>query len=119
VSRSSIVVVAALALVSVSSAFGTVRRPTLKLDSGPPAVLKGSNFTPRSVVRIFVTGQRATTFKVRATARGTFSLAVPYTTSKCNSLIVQAIGVSGERASWGIGTACGEIGGLGLPGVGA
>jgi hypothetical protein len=115
-----VILVAALALVSVSSALGTTRRPTLKLDSGPPAVLKGSNFTARSVVRIFMTGQTATTFKVRATLRGTFVLAVPHTTSRCSSLIVQAIGVNGERASWGIGTTCGgPVGGVEIPGVGA
>lgn len=78
----SLIVVAALALVSVSSAFGTTRRPALRLASGPPAVIRGSNFTPRSVVRIFVTGQAAATFKVRATPRGTFVLAVPHTASR-------------------------------------
>jgi hypothetical protein len=115
----SLIVIAALALVSASNALGTMRRPSLTFDSGPPAVLKGSNFTPRSVVRIFMTGPKGTTLKVRATARGTFRLAVPPTAPRCTALIVQAIGVNGERASWGIGTTCGEIGGLGLPGVGA
>ncbi len=115
----SLILVAVLALVTVSSALGTTRRPTLKLDAGPPAVLKGSNFTPRSLVRIFMPGQQATTFKVRATLRGTFVLAVPHTT-RCNSLIVQAIGVNGERASWGIGTTCGgPVGGVEIPGAGA
>lgn len=116
----SLTLVALLMLVSVANALGTTRRPTLKLDSGPPAVLKGSNFTPRSVVRIFMTGPQATTFKVRATVRGTFALAVPHTAPRCASLIVQAVGVNGERASWGIGTTCGgPSGGVEIPGVGA
>lgn len=100
--RCSVLAFALLATLTAAAAQGASARPTLRLEAGPPALITGAHFTPRSVVRIFVSGPKASTFKVRATAHGTFRLAAP-DVAGCSGFLVQAIGAHGERASVGIG----------------
>jgi hypothetical protein len=100
----------ALVAVSGAGAAGT-SRPSLTLVSGSAPHLRGSHFTPGSVVRIVETGPKVSIFKVRASRAGTFTLAVPQSGEACGTWVVQAIGVHGERASFGLGsTQCGEAG---------
>lgn len=100
----------ALAAVSGAGAAGTAR-PSLMLVSGAVPHLRGSHFTPGSVVRVVETGPKVSIFKVRASRAGTFTLAVPQTSEACRTWVVQAIGLHGERASFGLGsTQCGDAG---------
>jgi hypothetical protein len=101
-----------LALVTAAGAgASTTPRPTLTLVSGSVPYLRGLHFTPGSVVRIVESGPKVAIFKVRAARNGTFKLAVPPSTQTCGSWVVQAIGLHGERASFGLGaTQCGDAG---------
>lgn len=105
-----------LALAVVPGAAAATMKPTLTLVHGTPPHLRGLHFTPGSVVRIVETTSKATFFKVRASRTGTFVLAVPKPSDRCHGWLVQAIGVNGERASFGLGTTqCGDAG-IGDPG---
>jgi hypothetical protein len=106
----AIVSFVALVAASGAGAAGT-SRPSLTLVSGSTPHLRGSHFTPGSVVRIVESGPKVAIFKVRVARTGTFMLAVPSSTETCKSWVVQAIGAHGERASFGLGsTQCGDAG---------
>jgi hypothetical protein len=103
--------IALVALAVVPGAGAATARPSLTLVHGAPPHLRGSHFTPGSVVRIVETTSKAAIFKVRASRTGTFVLAVPKASDRCHGWLVQAIGVNGERASLGLETTqCGDAG---------
>jgi len=105
---------ALLALASLvlagSALAGSARRPVLEL-AGSPLAVHGHGFRANERVVLFIT---ATTFSKRAVltdAEGRFRVALPSTATRCGSLMVQARGAHGERASVGIATTeCGGIG---------
>jgi len=101
----------AFLLVVAPAAAAATSKPSLTLVPGSPAHLRGAHFTPGSVVRIVESGPKVAIFKVRASQAGTFRLAVPPSADRCHGWVVQAIGVHGERASFGLGTTqCGDAG---------
>jgi hypothetical protein len=101
-------VVALVALVAVVVVAGADaradRRPTLAIG-GSPLVVHGRNFRASERVLLFVTGQSVSKRVVRTDATGSFRLRLASSDQQpCRSLLVQAIGEAGDRASAGIGT---------------
>lgn len=74
-------------------------------------VVRGLHFAPNESVRLFFNGAKLKVVKVKANARGTFSVPVLMGVDRCRGLLIQAIGSAGSRASEGILTTGCERGG--------
>jgi len=99
-------------LVLAAPAFGAgTARPSLELTGTGRMVVRGLHFAPHETVRVFFNGAKLKIVKVKANARGAFSLPVLMGVDRCRGLLVQAIGSAGSRASDGILTTGCELGG--------
>jgi hypothetical protein len=91
-----VVVFAAVAALVVGPASARVRQPLLRLVGDD---VRGTHFVPREVVRVTVTGlETPRHLRLRATARGTVTFAVPAHDPCVDSLVVLVRGATGDDA---------------------
>jgi hypothetical protein len=92
----------ALVLAGVASA-GVAKKPVLLLSD---TTISGTQFAPNAKVTIIATGAKTLKRVVTTSARGTFTLELPFAFrfARCGGVTVSALGPTGQRAFTGIGT---------------
>jgi hypothetical protein len=97
------IAVASLSLAAPAAAVN--HKPTLVMDRAT-AVVRGTSFKAREVVRVVVVGADAPWSKsIRATAAGTFRVSLPAgALPRCGAYVVRATGNQGSKASLAVRT---------------
>jgi hypothetical protein len=99
--RAALIAVAALVLAPATPAKGV--KPSLRLTSTKPLVVRGAHFLPREKVKVIARGDVLRVHHVAAAADGTFrTVFTAVKVSSCHGLDVQALGSRGSRADYAI-----------------
>ena len=89
------------ALLAVLLATGGAAKPALRPLDLDPLTLRGTSFKPGERVELLVAGPGATRAKtVRAGRRGRFRVVFAVSPGRCDSVVVQALGSRGSRATF-------------------
>lgn len=96
-----------LALALPAWGVGATPRPTLKLATAAPLVVKGTGFRPREPILLTATVERVRRFAGPiARANGTFTATFKIRITTCTNVVVRAIGGRGSRATLRAKVAC-------------
>ena len=88
-------------IAAVALAGGGATKPTLRAADLDPLPLTGSGFRANERVRLLVAAPPVVKSRlVRAGARGRFRIAFAVKVGRCDSVVVQAIGLRGSRATF-------------------
>ena len=88
-------------IAAVALAGGGAATPRLRAVDLDPLTLRGSGFRANERVRLLVAAPPVLKSRlVRAGARGTFRAAFAVKVGRCDSVVVQAIGLRGSRATF-------------------
>lgn len=89
------------ALLAIVLASGAAQRPALRSVDLDPLTLRGTSFKPSERVKLLIAAPAfARTRVVRAGERGRFRVVFAISPGRCDSVVVQAIGARGSRATF-------------------
>jgi hypothetical protein len=89
-----------LALIGIALVSGTAAKPALRPVDLDPLTLSGSGFHANERVKLLVSPAVGSPRTVRAGVRGRFRVVFRLTVGRCDSVVVQAIGARGSRATF-------------------
>lgn len=89
-----------LALIGIALLSGGTATPTLRPVDLDPLTLAGANFRANERVKLLLSAPPVSSSRiVRAGARGRFRVVFRVAVGRCDSVVVQAIGARGSRAT--------------------